>query len=105
MDEHMLPTEGAAEAARVLFDLGEALPAGANETEARGAARGVPRLRYANRDQASYRMCSLEDMVAEDHPVRVVWAYVQKLDLSELLHKIKAVEGQVGASATDPRIL
>jgi transposase len=81
-----------------LFDLGEPLPA----PEASG---GSPRLRFANRDQAEMRICALDSLILEDHPVRSVWAYVQALDLSELLAKIRAVEGGVGASATDPRIL
>jgi len=44
-------------------------------------------------------------MVLEDHPVRTVWAYVEKLDLSPLLRQIKAVEGRAGSPPADPRIL
>jgi transposase len=51
------------------------------------------------------RICALDSLIPEDHPVRVVWAYVEQLDLSGLSAKIKAVEGSAGASATDPRIL
>jgi transposase len=51
------------------------------------------------------RTCALDTLLPEDHPVRTVWAYVEALDLSELLAKIKAVKGEAGASATDPRIL
>ena len=36
---------------------------------------------------------------------RDVWAYVQEVDLTELLQRIKAVSGDVGRNATDPRIL
>jgi len=50
------------------------------------------------------RVCSLEDLIPEDHPVRVVWAHVCALDLSPLLNEIQATEGQAGAPATDPRI-
>jgi transposase len=64
-----------------------------------------PRLRYANRNQVEMRICALDSLIPEDHPVRVVWAYVEQLDLSGLSAKIKAVEGSAGASATDPRIL
>jgi transposase len=102
MDDHTLPTDGtAAEPTGKLFDLGEPV----------ASLAGVPgpderrRLRYANRSQMSMQMCSLDQLITEDHPVRTVWAYVAGLDLSELLQKIRAVEGQVGASATDPRIL
>jgi transposase len=44
-------------------------------------------------------------MIAEDHPARLVWAYVESLDLSELYGKIRAVEGQVGRDPIDPKIL
>lgn len=86
-------------AAEALFDLGEPLP------RPGPMAGGSPRLRYANRGQAEMRVCALDSLVPEDHPVRTVWAYVEELDLTELLAKIKAVEGAAGASATDPRIL
>jgi transposase len=51
------------------------------------------------------RVCAVDTLIPEDHPVRTVWAYVAGIDLSDLLAKIKAVEGMAGASATDPRIL
>jgi transposase/IS5 family transposase len=85
--------------ANVLFDLGDASP------NPRPALTGSPRLRYANRGQAEMRVCALDTLIPEDHPVRTVWAYVDRLDLSDLLAKIKAVTGAAGASATDPRIL
>jgi transposase len=66
---------------------------------------GTPRLRYANREQGEFRVVALDDLLTEDHPARCVWSYVEKLDLTELLTKIKAVEGVAGANATDPRIL
>lgn len=47
----------------------------------------------------------LEGMVAEDHQVRAVWAYVERLDLTAFYEKIKSVEGSAGRPATDPRIL
>src|SRR5260370_2047466 len=68
-------------------------------------AGGSPRLRFAMRGQAEMRVCALDTLIPEDHPVRTVWAYVEGLDLTDLLGKIKAVEGGAGASATDPRIL
>jgi transposase len=92
-------TDGTEPAAQAFFDLGEALPA----LEAPGG--GSPRLRFANRSQMAMRVCALDELIPEDHPVRIVWAYAAALDLSELLAKIKAVEGRAGAAATDPRIL
>jgi transposase len=85
--------------ASTLFDVGEPLP------KAKPATGGTPRLRYANRQQVEMRTCALDALLAEDHPARAVWAFVEGLDLSDLLCKIKAVAGGAGASATDPRIL
>ena len=83
----------------LLFDLGAPLP------EPEPAGRGTPRLRYAKREQAEMRVCSLDELLPPDHEVRQIWAYVAGLDLSAVLAKIKAVEGGAGAKATDPRIL
>jgi transposase len=101
MDAHqpMQDAAGAVSAAgqNVLFDLGQAIQA--------TPAGGTPRLRYANREQASLRLCALEDLIPEDHQVRIVWKYVAGMDLSPLLAKIQAREAQAGAPAADPRIL
>src|ERR1017187_7017587 len=51
------------------------------------------------------RWASLDDLLEADHPVRIVWAAVCKLDLSSWLNDIKAVERHVGRDATDPRLL
>ena len=40
-----------------------------------------------------------------EHRVRIVWQYVDSLDLSELYEPIQATEGNVGRDAIDPRIL
>src|SRR5713226_7846145 len=102
MDANTSPMDQAAStgpAANVLFDLGEPLPPPV------APAGGSPRLRFANRGQAEMRVCALDTLIPEDHPVRTVWAYVEGLELTELLAEVRAVEGGAGASATDPRIL
>lgn len=43
--------------------------------------------------------------LAADHTARVVWAAIEKLDLSAFYATIKAVEGHVGRPPIDPRIL
>jgi transposase len=96
----MQDAAGPASAARhnALFDLGPAKPLP-------DTARTRPRLRHANRAQASMRICALDDLIADDHQVRVIWDYVSGLDLSPLLGTIQATEAHAGAPATDPRIL
>jgi len=64
-----------------------------------------PRLRTAERRQVVWRPFALDDFVPSDHRVRLVWRFVEGLDLSALLATIKAVEGQPGHPPADPRIL
>jgi transposase len=83
-----------------LFDLGKPLPAPQREsTEAK------PRLRLAQRHQGEMLVASLDQLLPPDHEVRVVWDYVCALDLSALLAQIKALPGEPGRDATDPRLL
>jgi transposase len=69
------------------------------------AVGGTPRLRHAVRDQYIMLPGTIDDLLAADHQARLVWKFVCGLDLSPLLSQIEAVEGRVGRSATDPRIL
>src|SRR5688572_13781724 len=69
------------------------------KTEARA------RLRLARRNQVEFVSAALDDMLPEDHWVRLVWQHVQTMDLSGFLADIKAIDGQPGRDATDPRIL
>ncbi len=48
---------------------------------------------------------ALDQLLPPDHRARVVWAYVDSLDLGPLYAKIRAVEGEVGRDAVDPKIL
>jgi transposase len=66
---------------------------------------GTPRLRQANRDQIEFRSCCWNDLLPDEHPARIVWQYVESLDLSPLHQTIKAVERRPGHPQTDPRIL
>ena len=46
-----------------------------------------------------------DDLVAVDHPVRMVAAVVERLDISMFCEPMRAREGMVGRDATDPRLL
>jgi len=63
------------------------------------------RLRTAQRDQLGFQMVDLDSLLAPEHPARAVWAFVEALDLSELLASIKARGGEPGRPAADPKIL
>jgi transposase len=67
--------------------------------------RTKPRLRTAERRQVELRAVCLDDLVPADHRVRMVWSFVEGLDVSALHATIKAVEGAPGHPPADPRIL
>ena len=69
------------------------------------APLGPPRLRQADRQQVVMRTASLDSLLPDDHRARVVWEYVQGLDLAPLYASIRSVQGRAGRDATDPRIL
>jgi transposase len=73
--------------------------------EAESPATGKPRLRTAERQQVVVRTLALDQMLPVDDEARVVWAFVEQCDLSALYARIRAVEGHVGRSAADPKIL
>ena len=69
------------------------------------AGGGLPRLRCAERDQVEWRPLSLDQLLPEDHRVRLVWRFVEGLDVTPLLATIRSVDGRAGHPAVDPRIL
>lgn len=73
--------------------------------EAEDACSGKPRLRVPQRNQVEMVWKSLDELLEPDHQARVIWTAVCRLDLSRWLAEIKAVEGNVGRNATDPRLL
>src|SRR3954469_1827203 len=68
----------------------------------RGGGRGAARLRMVERRQVELRAISLEDLVPADHRVRLVWRFVEGLDLSGFQ---QGGGGQPGHPPAAPRIL
>src|SRR3954463_9022939 len=64
-----------------------------------------PRLRMAERRRVELRAICLDDLVPTDHRIRMVWTFVEGLDVSALVAAVKAVEGRPGHPPADPRIL
>ncbi len=58
--------------------------------------KATPRLQQPNRAQVELRPVDLEGLLPPDHRARVVWEFVEGLDLSPLYAEIKAVEGHAG---------
>lgn len=99
-------TTSIAEEQPLLFPLPPAVPEEpTNNPREPDDAVGAPRLRTANREQIEFRSCCWNDLLPADHQACVVWDYVQRLDLSELLSRIKSVERRPGYPPADPRIL
>src|SRR6266571_4605137 len=82
-------------------ELFEALP------EQHGSQRvaGEPRLYEPQRDQIELRAMDIDSIIGEDHSARLIWAYVEQVDLRELEDAIKAREGVPGHPAITPRLL
>jgi len=66
---------------------------------------GAPRLREPDRAQVALRAVDIDSLIGRDHPVRVIWSYVESLDLSALEDRIKARAHSVGHPAIAPRLL
>ena len=67
--------------------------------------QGAPRLRVPVRDRIELRAVELDALIGEDHPARIIWAYVERLDLGALEQPIKARQGRPGHPPASPRLL
>ena len=63
------------------------------------------RLKPIDRSQSFWGAIDIEKLIEEEHPARGIWAMVNRLDLTRLEEKIKAVQGRAGQSSLDPRLL
>lgn len=68
-------------------------------------AEGAARYETANRTQVELYPCDLEGLLPPGHVARLVWRFVEGLDLSRFYAAIRAREGQPGRPAIDPKIL
>ena len=75
-----------------------------SELEGRQGKAAV-RLRVPERRQMAMVVQCPDDLVAATHPVRMVMAVVERLEVSRFFEPIKAREGLAGRDATDPRLL
>jgi transposase len=87
-----------------LFEPDPELP-GAPSPSAAASAPGVARVLRPNRTQLELRPCDLESLLPDGHRARLVWAWVERSDLSAIYAGIRAVQGGSGRSAIAPEIL
>jgi len=66
---------------------------------------GGARVIGADRGQRCWDLVDLESQLPAEHRARVVWGFVETLDLRALYAPIKAREGHAGQPATDPAVL
>lgn len=67
--------------------------------------RQGPRVIYADRSQLHWDLVDLESLIEPDHLSRVVWSFVEGLDLSPLYDRIKARDDVAGRPTPDPRVV
>jgi len=91
----------------VLLELPIANPTTESGVSSKGEqeCKAAVRLREPQRQQLAMVPQCIDDTVAADHPVRMVMAVVERLDVAEFCKPIKAREGVVGRDATSPRLL
>jgi transposase len=66
---------------------------------------GEARLETANRTQVELTPTDLESLLPPGHAARLVWRFVEGLDLSAFTASIRARAGRAGRPAIDPKIL
>lgn len=64
-----------------------------------------PRILRPDRHQLRLEPVNLDARVPADHRVRLVWAFVESLDLRWFYDQIDSVEGHAGRPAIDPAVL
>jgi transposase len=66
---------------------------------------GEARVVRPDRRQLRWDMVDLEGLLPADHRARIVWGFVESLDLSPLYDQVLAREGEAGRPAADPAVL
>ena len=77
----------------------------AGDKPAPAGSMTTARVILPNRTQIELRPMDLESLLPEGHRARLVWAWVERQDLSAMYAAIKVRQGGVGRSAIAPQIL
>ncbi len=70
-----------------------------------GGDQGLARLREPVRDTVELRVFDLDGLIGPAHRARVIWAYVERLDLGALEGAIRARTHTPGQAPASPRLL
>ena len=72
----------------------------------RGEESGLKvRVKAVDREQMVMRAVDVERLIDEDHPARSIWEFVGRQDLGRFYREIKTVEGGLGRTPWDPRMM
>lgn len=71
----------------------------------RSFAERNSRVHRPERTQVEMQLLSLEQMLPKDHRCRIVWRFVQSLDLEAFYSEIRVTDSEAGRSAIAPEIL
>lgn len=63
------------------------------------------KLASPDRSQVALQILDLETTLPDDHSARLVWLFVERLDLAPWYSEIQSIRGGSGRPATDPRLL
>lgn len=63
-----------------------------------------PKVREPQRSQSSFRVEVLDDLIAADHPARLLWDVLGHFDLSPFLAGTQSAQGAAGRSVVSPRM-
>ena len=66
---------------------------------------GAARLREPVRDQVGLHVIDIDALIGPTHSARIIWGYVQALDLRELEEAVRAREHTAGQAPVSPRLL
>ena len=66
---------------------------------------GGARVLEANRSQLCWDLVDLEALLPAEHRARLVWRFVETLDLVAFYEAIRARDGEAGRPAADPKVL
>src|ERR1700734_2566790 len=69
------------------------------------SAMAEARVVRPDRRQLRWDMIDLEGLLPADHRARLVWSFVESLDLSPLYDQFLSREGEAGRPAADPAVL
>lgn len=75
------------------------------EPETWSEPKAKPRFEAIDREQMVMRPVDIDQLVDQFHAVRAIWEFVGRLDLTGFCEDVRAVEGERGRPALDPRLM